>query len=442
MKKILLFMALSLILILTSIGCSKPKVDDGSIELTVMHFMTEAAIGIDPKATVIHKLFDKYEKENTNVKLNMTAMGHDDYQIKIQSLAAADDLPDVFIIKGPWTKTFVDNELVSDLTADLENYEFKDTYYDKIFGSITMDGKIYGTPIEGNAYTCYVYYNKRMWKEAGYDEFPKTWDEIFEANQYFKSKKIPAIGLGNRDKWPYNSCIISTLGDRFTGSEWTQSLIKNEGAKFTDEDFIKVLEMTKKFGEENLFNADYNSINNNQTQSLFLTEKYAATIEGYWFMGPINRDITNEITKHMATNIGLASLPSPSGNNLKGNPMASSGGAGWFFAINSKLEGKKREKAIELIFELGGKNLSDGIAEFGEPGPNKSEIDISKFNPIRQNYLTLTDEYETIPVYDVWLQPALIQIMNNNFQEILNGTKTPEDAAIDMQKSYDEAYNN
>ncbi len=47
--------------------------------------------------------------------------------------------------------------------------------------------------------------------------------------------------MGNKPNWPAESCWLSTLGDRFTGPDWTQSILEGSGAKFTDEAFVKAL---------------------------------------------------------------------------------------------------------------------------------------------------------------------------------------------------------
>lgn len=48
-------------------------------------------------------------------------------------------------------------------------------------------------------------YDKAMWKEAGYDQFPSTWEDVEKASEYFNGKGITTVAFGNGGKWQANS---------------------------------------------------------------------------------------------------------------------------------------------------------------------------------------------------------------------------------------------
>lgn len=432
--------ALALALIATLlVGCGsadgKTEANDGkNIELNIMHFATKEAAKTDPKAAAVQKQLTKYMEQNKEVKLNITEMSHDDYQMKIQQLAAADSMPDVFMLKGAWVDTFRENNLIADVSSYIDSYEYKDMYYDGIFKIATRGNEIFGVPYEGNASTTYVYYNKEMWKDIGFDTFPDNWNDVFVAIDKFKEKGITPFGLGNKDKWPYESCVLSTLGNRFTGPEWTESIIAKDGkAKFTDPEFVAALQLTSDLAKAGAFNPDMNSVDNNMTQSQFINGNVSAIIEGYWAKSTILNSGSEEFVK----NVGIAPLPQP--ENAKGSINSAAGGAGWFFAINGKLEGEKKDQAAELILNLCGKEYAEYITGVGgEIGPCKVEVDTSKFDPLTQEYLELTNTYEIVPVYDVWMSPEVIDVMNTSLQGVLGGISTPEEAAEAMQQALEE----
>lgn len=435
MKKVLLLALISSLLVGCSSSDKNEQTNAGSdTELNIMHFATKEAAKTDPKAAAIQKQLDKFMEENKDIELNITEMSHDDYQMKIQQLAAADSMPDVFMLKGAWVDTFRENNLIADVSSYIDEYEYKDMYYDGIFKIATRDDEIFGVPYEGNTSTTYVYYNKEMWKSIGFESFPDNWDDVFVAIEKFKEKGITPFGLGNKDKWPYESCVLSTLGNRFTGPEWTQSIIAKDGkAKFTDPEFVAALQLTSDLAKAGAFNEDMNSVDNNMTQSLFINNKVSAIIEGYWAKATILANGSEEFIK----NVGIAPLPQP--KNAKGSINSASGGAGWFFAINGQLEGEKKDKAAELILNLCGKEYAEYITGTGgEIGPCKVDVDTSKFDSLTQDYLALTNTYEIVPVYDVWMTPEVIEVMNTSLQGILGGMLTPEDAAKAMQQALEE----
>ena len=42
-----------------------------------------------------------------------------------------------------------------------------------------------------------VIYDKAMWKEAGYDTFPSTWEDVEKASEYFQEQGIDTVAFGN-----------------------------------------------------------------------------------------------------------------------------------------------------------------------------------------------------------------------------------------------------
>ena len=433
MKKFFSVLLVAIIAVATVFAQGGSEAKDG-VEISLMHFATREGGRTDIRAKAVNELLDKWVAEHPDVTLEVSELAHDDYQVKIQAMAAAGELPSVYMLKGPWIDTFKNNDLLDDISDDIKAYEHYDDWFDGIFRIATRGDEIYGVPYEANTSTCYVYYNKQLWKDAGYDEFPTTWEEMFEANEYFKSIGVPMIGLGNKDKWPLGSCVLSTLGDRFTGSQWTQDIIANNGkAKFTDPEFVAALTLIDDLRKAGAFNVDANMISNNVTQSLFMEGKYACEIEGSWALSAILAEATPE----MIENIGIAKLPMPEGG--KGNPNAASGGAGWFYAIADGLSEEERAAALDLVFSLVGIEYAEKVSGEGkEPSPFAVDYgDVSSLPQVKQDFLTLTAGYDIIPVYDVWMSPVVIDAMNTSCQEMLNGMKTPAQVAETIQKAYE-----
>ena len=91
------------------------------------------------------------------------------------TLAAADDLPDVFLLQGMNTKAWAEQGLVMDLTDVVNNSPYAADYKQDYFTPFKDgDGKIYGLPVLTGGTCTVVVYDKQMWKDAGYDSFPAT----------------------------------------------------------------------------------------------------------------------------------------------------------------------------------------------------------------------------------------------------------------------------
>jgi raffinose/stachyose/melibiose transport system substrate-binding protein len=236
------------------------------------------------------------------------------------------------------------------------------------------------------------------------------------------------FALGNKDKWPFESCIISTLGDRFTGTDWTQSIILNDGkAKFTDPEFVETLTYSQAMAP--MFNIDFNAINNEQSDNLYGTGKAAATLEGMWTISYFQANADEEVI----ANTQIAVLPSVP--NMKGDANAVSGGAGWSQSVSSKLTGKALDVAIEYVKATTGVEYCEYMMkDSGMLGQCEVPVaDMSSMPVLSQRYLELIGGLKLVPIYDIQMDGAVIDVMNSKLQELLSGTVTPQAVAEAIQ---------
>lgn len=441
MKKTLAaILAGAMALSLTACGGSSDSADsaageDGKITLSMLHFYTdeEAKTNLETQAYV--NSMNTYIEEHPDINFDIQTMSHNDYPVKIQALSAADELPDVFIVKGSWVENFVNNEQLADLTEYKDTVEWADDFYDGVFDSCTIDGKIYGVPNQFPAPTSMVFYDSELWAQAGYSTFPETWEEVEEASAKFKEQGIETtVALGNKEQWNYESCWFSTLADRYTGTDWMNNILARDGsAKFTDEDFVSALKFTADLGASGILNPDYNSITGQQANDLFIQGKAASVITGNW---DISYFLTNA-DESFTDRIKIAALPQPAGAE-KGEKGSMSSSSGWFVAVNSKLEGEKLEAALDFAFSIAGPEFSKNNAELqGGLSPVKYEFDTSTLPQLRQDYIAIAAEVPPAPVYDVVLSTEIVDVLNAGLQGVLDGTVSPEDLAQQVQDEYE-----
>lgn len=409
-------------------GSNEETSDSGAVdELVISHYRLEEERSSNDLADCFLTLIEEYEEEHPDLTITQQTMSQADYSTKIQAQAAVNELPDVFMVKGSWMNNFVDNDVLAPVNDYLDAYENKDKFREGAFDAATKDGNIYGVPNQLSL-TSVVYYNAELWKEAGYDEFPDNWDDIFKANEKFKEMGISTFSLGNKDKWPAESCLLSTIGDRYTGSEWTESIIANDGsAKFTDDAFVDSLELVKKMADNQIFNADCNTISDTQAAEYYSQKQAAATVSGHWEIAAINSFADEEVIN----NTKVALLP-----NIDGSPADSfSGGCGWYLAVNKNLTGEKLDAAMDFVFAVSGYDAAVFTTEkYGMIGPCVVEnADVSGFPQLTQDFVNLVNESKLTPVYDLQMDGAVIEAMNTGLQDLLNGTKEPADIAQAIQ---------
>lgn len=408
-----------------------PAMAEEPIELDLFVFHTRENRASSSECDIFWKRVDEWKEAHPEVTINESTMDQADYHVKCQAMAAAGEISDMIFVKGSWFTTFVDNGLLMPLSDAIDAYEYKDAWRAGIFDAATRDGVIYGIPNQF-ATTSLVYYNAKMFEEIGYDHFPTTWDEFFDAAAKFEEKGIDMVALGNKDKWPAESCILSALGDRFTGIEWTNSIIARDGeAKFTDQAFVDALALLQRMATEGLLNADYNTINNEQAQAYVYNGQAACTFEGFWAVSSFNAKGDPEVLP----NIEVAMMPTADGNNTN----STSGGAGWYMGLSNALEGAEKEAALDFLFYVYGIGYSEDLSgTYGDLAPMTVEAaDASTLPPLSVKALAVLEDATFTPIYDILMEGSVIDVMNAGLQELLNGTKTPEALAEEIQFEQD-----
>ena len=412
-------------------------------ELEIMHYSTseesEGNGGSDGFRTVLAA----WDEAHPDITLNQNVLANAEYKTQIATLAAAGDLPDVFLLQGMNTKDWAKQGLIMDLTDTIKASPYYNDYVQNYFTPFTDGDSIYGYPVLTGGTCTVVIYDKAMWKEAGYDAFPTTWEDVEKAAEYFNGQGITTVAFGNGGKWQANSDFLSTLGNRYTGPDWFLSLINKEGAAFTDEAFVKALKETQHlFNETDIFNEDFNAVTNEDAREYYISGEAAAFIGGNWDESYIWATLKDS-DEEKWNNMGFAVLPQPA--DATEAPNSQNIGLGYAVAINSKLadDPDKLAAAIDLAQEVTGPAFASYVAEnYALGGLTKvGDVDLSKFDQITQDFYNYSYvDTEPCEIYDSYITNAVWDVLNTDLQSMMNGEIAPEDVAANAQKAYEENY--
>ena len=414
-------------------------------ELEIMHYSTseesEGNGGSDGFRTVLAA----WDEAHPDITLNQNVIANAEYKQKIAALAAADDLPDVFLLQGMNTIAWADQGLVLDLTDIIKGSPYYDQYNEAYFTPFKSGDSIYAYPVLTGGTCTVVVYDKAMWADAGYDAFPSTWEEVEAAAEYFGEQGIDTIAFGNGGQWQMNSCFLSTLGNRYTGPDWFASIIAKGGAAFTDEAFVKALAETQRlFTETSIFNEDFNAVTNEDAREYYIAGDAAAFIGGNWDVSYIQATL-QEADEEKWANIGFAVLPQPA--DATEAPDSQNIGLGYGIAINPAVaeDPDKLAAAIDLAQEATGPAFSTYVAENYALGglTSAGEVDLSGFDPITQAFYNWSYvDTSTCEIYDSYVDSAVWSVLNTEMQAMCNGEIDPATVAADTQAAYEENYLN
>jgi len=202
------------------------------------------------------------------------------YQQKIKIYATARQLPDVFKY---WSFSTLLKPLVdAGMVTPLPMAEFQKFGY--VAGSLesnVWDGKLYGIPVSADFWV--IYYNKKLFKEAG-ASVPTTVEELEALAPKFKAKGIIPMVTDGKDAWPL-SITYDVLCERVNGDFSRQQAALDRKAKFTDPDFVEGARQYAKFMKSGLFQEDLVVSDYGASRNLFGQGKAAMYIMGPWEMG-------------------------------------------------------------------------------------------------------------------------------------------------------------
>lgn len=412
-------------------------------ELELMHYSTSEEADGNGGSDAFRTTIANWEAAHPDITLNQNVIANAEYKTEIATLAAADDLPDVFLLQGMNTIAWADQGLVMDLTDTIKASPYYDQYNQAYFTPFTVGDKIYGFPALTGGTCTVVIYDKQMWKDAGFDTFPSTWEDVEKASEYFNEQGITTIAFGNGGQWQANSDFLSTLGNRYTGPEWFSSLIAKDGAAFTDDTFVAALKETQHlFNETKIFNEDFNAVTNEDAREYYISGDAAAFIGGNWDESYIWASLQDT---DKFDQIGFAVLPQPA--DATEAPNSQNIGLGYAVAINPKVadDPDKLAAAIDLAQELTGPAFASYVAEnYALGGLTKvDDVDLSGFDQITQDFYNWSYvDTDPCEIYDSYIDSAVWSVLNTDLQTMMNGEMSPEDVAANAQAAYEENYLN
>lgn len=446
MKRVYCLIAAAAISLLIA-GC-KGKSDEkasAGVTINLMHFSTSEESEGNGGSDGMRTMIAQWTASNPDVTLTQNVLANAEYKTQIATMAAAGDLPDVFLLQGMNTKAWAKQGLILDLTDIIKNSPYYSDYNMPYFTPFRDGDKMYALPCLTGGTCTVVIYDKAQWKEAGYDSFPSSWEDVKKANEYFKAHgKTCAVAFGNGGQWQGNSCFLSTLGDRYTGPDWFLSLINKGGAKFTDEPFIKALDYTASLFQSGIFNADFNSVTNEDAREYFISGDIPAFIGGNWDESYIAATLKAS-DKEKYDNMYFAVLPQPEDATYDENGQNI--GLGYGIALNAKLkdDSEKLKACVDLAYKLTGPDFAKFVAsKYALGGLTKvGAVDLTKFDRVDQDFYNYS-YVDTTPceIYDSYIDPAVWSVCNTELQTLLNGTGSAEEVAKDIQKAYEDNYLN
>ena len=398
------------------------------VELTFSHFLGEPST----EAPNVEAAIERFREAHPEVELDAQVSGTDEYLTQFNVGAAAGALSDVFMIVGADIDAISRAGLIADISEEFEaDAEWSGSIQPDMMAEFTRGDAVYSVPY-GQIITHVIFWNEDIFAEAGIDGFPETWDGFLEAIDKLEAHGVTPISLGNKARWVVADPVIGTMIFRMTGREWFDRLRARE-AEFTDPEFVAAIEKFQELVERDAFNADANSLDNQQQRRPYVRGEAAMFIEGSWAIPTIIEEATPEV--RAATR--MAAWPEMEGGRTPATAVT--GGAGWSFGINSELEGEERAAAIDLLKELSSVEYGESRLAIGLLPAQVIDTSGMEIDPLLAELASrpAEGEMEILPIFTNWLPRSILDVLGQELQDLMVGNATPMEVAEALQQDYE-----
>lgn len=369
---------------------------------------------------------EEFNASHPNIKVKREALDNDQLRTIIQTRLGSGDVDIFGYDTGPgFGGVLAKAGLVADMKPAYDKYGWKT--FDWAKARCTYSGVLSCLP--GAVEEVGIFYNKTMFDAKGFKE-PETLEEFRTIMEAFKADKIVPLAFGDQPQWPAGHQYSMTLSN-IVGRAGMDARLYGE-AKWNDADGVKAIDIFfRQFKEAGYFPRDPNAVTYEDANALFYAKKAAMVPTGTWLVA--------EITDNTDFEVGFFPFPSIDGSSI--SPPAGLGG-GTFVAANSDAKDAAFEFIDWLISDEVTKKWSLPVFNVIPAQPvDTTGVEVS---PLFQQVLDdLASSSGTGRDFgyniDVLTPAGFNDQMFTGFQEVLNGTLTPQVQADKLQAAYEKA---
>jgi raffinose/stachyose/melibiose transport system substrate-binding protein len=396
---------------------SSQGAQDGGVTLTLTS-ITDAKVGWAP-------LIAAYKKVAPNVTIRASYAPTDQLQTALRAQLGAGNAPDLFAAwPGNGSAMSIQQLAPAGLVADISDQGWIKQVPEGLQPLLGANGKTYMwsscvAPIG-------VIYNKRVFRQAGIGEPPKTWDELLaDADKIKQAGKVP-FAVGNQTPWitqllPYAIAPSTAFAD---DPNLAQDMLDKKKS-FENSGWHTVFERYLELYKRGLFNKSPNGTTYEQTQQLVGSGKAAMAVQVIATMPPFLAAAKDKAD--------LGTFPFPAAQSADQLQIP----AGVCAGLAASANGKHVAEAKKFLDWIGRpENMATfAKATFSIPlvGADTADVD-----PVLKPFTPFLASNRTVPFMDQQWPNAKVQPAHfAGIQELVAGkTDVPG-----LLKQLDEAYN-
>ncbi|HIY62073.1 MAG TPA: sugar ABC transporter substrate-binding protein [Candidatus Mediterraneibacter stercoripullorum] len=354
------------------------------------------------------EMAEEFEKDNPGIHVEIVITDWDTYKSKITTAISTDNAPELCTVLLTDVAPFAKKGLLEPLDElGAEAGVNFDDILEPALDITTVDDTVYGIPFryDGSG----IYYNVDMLKEAGYDSFPETWDEMVEMAKALSTdgKYAFAWPLGNQANAATRFVQqIYTHGGDVLNEDETECLLDSDEAKAALQNIVDSISQ----GYASPSSAEYD---NTTMREAFGQEQLA-----FMLTGPF--DVETLKTDYPDLNFATTVIPGDGG-------MGVTTANGWGVILSANSD-HKEEAAKFMAYITNPENQARLTDSFPA---SKTAMEYEQFATEElQPFMDQLDNSRPEPAYERWaeMEPIIYQYMQN----AIAGTMTVDEACKAM----------
>ena len=439
--KIKKVMALTLagVLSLSMLTACGSKTDSAGKELSdekvTIRLLTRMA-GTSTQVGIYNDIINEFKSKHPEVTIIDDSQGDESaFNNILTTDIASGTMANIFRIQGVANLSdYIDNGLLLNLQPYLDaDKEWSGGFTEGSLSYYQVPGHegTYAIPMESGLIG--VYYNEMLFKKAGIEKFPETWEQLLDAIAKLKENGIIPIAMGAQSTYMAGH-LHDQIFYKWMGTE-AAKLLGNREMKWTDAGVVQTLQFEKDLIDAGAFDPSAAGITDNIALTQFQQGEAAMVITGPWNISTF----TDKSATPVSDNVKVAKFPyfeeKPEFKNQDMQILSP-------YMVSGKLEGKELDLTIELLKMLTGKEAAKRFAEEAAFLIPRTDLDLDKSkctDLFMQNVeIGGTSEGIGVDVFDFDPLTSMQDRTRNSIVSLFTGASA-QDAAAVIQAEIDHA---
>ncbi|MFS1142152.1 ABC transporter substrate-binding protein [Enterococcus hirae] len=372
------------------------------------------------------EIIDEYNQSQDKIQVNYKYQPWGDIWTKSLSAITAGNAPDVIVQDINSVAQRAEAQQATNLSKYVDEETSKD-FYPQLWDTVEYKGDPYAIPF--NTDTQVIFYNKKLFKEAGIAEkdLPTTWDELEKnAHQLDKKDKKEFTRIGFYPLWNLGADVWALNADN--GTSWFD---QDDKIKIDTKNKVEALEWIQDWQDY------YGKDTINKLEAEFGSGVSDPFISGLVAMRAQNINYYSSLMENAPEDFDFGVIPLP--EKEKGSGHWSWGGG---FVLEVPYGAKDPEASYDFIKYLSSPEVQE---KFGEKSFDIMASKTANENLVKNEQLSdkgrmiyqMADEnFKNTVITPVPLAaPDYTTLVNEQIDQILLGTKTPKEGLADAQKA-------